>query len=361
MKDLLFFDTESGNGHISSMCSFGYILTDENFNIKEQGDIFMNPERKFEKRVLNEVLFYSKEHYQSFPNFKNYYNKIKSLFQDDTIVFGHAIVNDVKALNQACERYELPYIDFNFYASDKIYKEFTGDQSRNEISLDKISQRLKLERQNDKHTSLQDAKLVMLQIKKICDELKMDIYNIIELTEFCKGENVGGKYNVEKKPIIFGEKNNLVRGNNHKLFINCLKETDIEDNKKSKYNHKIVSMSSNFEYNNFKKMIAIVRLLAKKGGYYTGKGSDADYYVIYGNDSEDKKLKFVKNEMEKRKVILIKLEDFLSDIEFNESNVDEIYNEFINNRKRIRKKKNKTIQNQDKCTITLGELLSQKN
>ena len=70
MKDLLFFDTESGNGHISSMCSFGYILTDENFNIKEHGDIFMNPEKKFEKRVLNEVLFYSKEHYQSFPNFK---------------------------------------------------------------------------------------------------------------------------------------------------------------------------------------------------------------------------------------------------------------------------------------------------
>lgn len=38
----LFFDIECSEG--KSMCSFGYVLTDEKFRILEKDDILMNPE-----------------------------------------------------------------------------------------------------------------------------------------------------------------------------------------------------------------------------------------------------------------------------------------------------------------------------
>ena len=41
----LFFDIECSNCHggIGKMCEFGYVLTDENFNIISQDDIPMSP------------------------------------------------------------------------------------------------------------------------------------------------------------------------------------------------------------------------------------------------------------------------------------------------------------------------------
>ena len=41
----LFFDIECSEG--KSMCSFGYVLTDEKFRILEKDDILMNPEAIF--------------------------------------------------------------------------------------------------------------------------------------------------------------------------------------------------------------------------------------------------------------------------------------------------------------------------
>ena len=45
---ILSFDIESCNGNSkeASLCSFGYCLTDENFNILEQKDIIVNPASK---------------------------------------------------------------------------------------------------------------------------------------------------------------------------------------------------------------------------------------------------------------------------------------------------------------------------
>ena len=43
--DYLFFDIEASEGR--SMCSFGYVLTDENFNVLEKEDILINPEARF--------------------------------------------------------------------------------------------------------------------------------------------------------------------------------------------------------------------------------------------------------------------------------------------------------------------------
>ena len=43
--DYLFFDIECSEG--KSICSFGYVLTDEFFCIKEKKDILINPQSYF--------------------------------------------------------------------------------------------------------------------------------------------------------------------------------------------------------------------------------------------------------------------------------------------------------------------------
>ena len=72
MSKLLFFDTERANNYDNSMCSFGYVLTDEHFNVIEEDDIFMNPGGCWDSRILRDILFFPKEHYISFPKFKFY-------------------------------------------------------------------------------------------------------------------------------------------------------------------------------------------------------------------------------------------------------------------------------------------------
>ena len=43
--DYLFFDIEASEG--KSICSFGYVLTDDELNIKEKNDILINPKSVF--------------------------------------------------------------------------------------------------------------------------------------------------------------------------------------------------------------------------------------------------------------------------------------------------------------------------
>lgn len=356
MCKVLFFDTESGNSHTASMCSFGYVLTDEKFNIIEQDDIFMNPNKKWEKRVLEDVLFFPKEHYESFPQFNVHYERIKKLFGEDVIVFGHAIANDVMALNHACERYNLPYIDFKYYISDHIYKEFAGDKNKNDISLDRISEKMGLERQNERHTSLQDATIVMKQVERMCELLEMSIIDIISVVDYCNGENKDGKWINERKPISFQTKHNLLKGHNNRIFTNYLETVEIEHNKKSKYNNKIVSISSNFELFNFKEMMLIVKLLGKNGGYYNRKASLSDYYIVCDSEIQDNKIKYVEEAIENgKKIKKIKLEEFLLEIGYNSEDVENNYSDYMKHKSKTKKKRH------DKSSFTFGDLLKEKN
>lgn len=357
MCKLLFFDTESGNSYTASMCSFGYVLTDDKFNIIEQDDIFMNPKRKWENRVLRDVLFYPKEHYTSFPQFDKHYERIKQLFSDDVIVFGHAIANDVIALNEACERYELPFIDFKYYISDYMYKEFVGEKNKNDISLDRISEQMGLERQNEKHTSLQDATLVMKQVQRMCELLEMSIMDIINVVDYCNGENKGGRWINERKSISNHKQHNLLKGNNNRLFTEYLETIEVVHSKKSKYNNKTVSIASCFEINNFKEMLLIAKLIGQKGGYYIRKASLSDIYITSDGEIKDNKLKYVDEAIANgKKIQKISIDEFFNDIGFKAEDVEDNYLEFIDTKKRPKRKQTA----KDKSKTTLGELLGDK-
>ena len=111
----LFFDIECASvfKDKAKICVFGYCLTDEKFNIIEKQDLLINPQGGFHltdrKGQRGLVLPYKYEDFKKYPTFLDKKEQIYSLLQDkDTLVFGHAVQNDVKYLNLESHRFSLP-------------------------------------------------------------------------------------------------------------------------------------------------------------------------------------------------------------------------------------------------------------
>ena len=105
----LFFDIECCDG--KNICEFGYVITDNKFNILEKKDIIINPENKFNLTGRSNSkdlhLCYPESIYYKSNKFPYFYEKIKKLIEyPDQLIVGHAISNDAKYLKIACQRYK---------------------------------------------------------------------------------------------------------------------------------------------------------------------------------------------------------------------------------------------------------------
>ena len=107
----VFFDIECSNGGIGAICSFGYVITDERFNVIIQRDIIMNPPGKFKLTGREDrpdiILAYPEAVFRKSPKFYYYYDEIVDvLTADNQIVIGHSVSNDATFLNKSCNRYK---------------------------------------------------------------------------------------------------------------------------------------------------------------------------------------------------------------------------------------------------------------
>ena len=120
----LFFDIECCNGW--NVCSFGYVVTNELFEIIEKDDIVMNPEAKFNVGRRDIELAYSEREFFLKP-FPEFYDRIKQLLElPHQKIFGHSVDNDARYIRNVCERYDMPYINFRFYDTQVMYKDFAN-------------------------------------------------------------------------------------------------------------------------------------------------------------------------------------------------------------------------------------------
>ena len=81
MMKYLFFDLEyaSQKGGTSKICEFGYVVTDENFNILEKDNLIINPNiyrYEWDYRVLRKILTRRMKEYEESLTFDKYYEKI---------------------------------------------------------------------------------------------------------------------------------------------------------------------------------------------------------------------------------------------------------------------------------------------
>ncbi|MDE6201836.1 MAG: hypothetical protein K2M47_08210 [Clostridiales bacterium] len=172
----LFFDIECAccykHGH-GVVCEFGYVLTDDELNIIDRATLLVAPEAKFHPYVIKKLLAFTKKEYNAAPNFKERYDQIRALLVDkDTVVIGHTTGTDANYLNYAAKRYNLPFINFEYFDVKKIHKYQTN--AKDYVSLENMLIELNLEFDGRLHKSEDDAYLTMLVFKELCKMAKTD-------------------------------------------------------------------------------------------------------------------------------------------------------------------------------------------
>lgn len=170
----LFFDIECSvvSKTAAKICAFGYCLTDEKFNILEKEDILINPQGGFHltdrKGTQGLVLPYKYADFKNYPTFPQQAERIYGLLQDkDTLVIGHATMNDVKYLNLESKRFNLPSFDFAFADTQFLYMNRIGDFSR-QFGLGVIAEELKVD--FVAHRAVDDAYATMKIAEALCKE-----------------------------------------------------------------------------------------------------------------------------------------------------------------------------------------------
>jgi DNA polymerase III epsilon subunit-like protein len=188
----LFFDIECAGvfKNVAKICAFGYCLTDENFCILEKEDLLINPKGNFHltdrKGEHGIVLPYQYDEFKKYPTFPEYADKIYTLLQDkDTLVLGHAVMNDVKYLNLESNRFHLPSFAFSFADTQFVYMTKTGDFSK-QLGLGAIAQALGVE--FTPHRAVDDAYATMRIARAMCEEEKLSLPSLLEKYQITMGK-----------------------------------------------------------------------------------------------------------------------------------------------------------------------------
>ena len=326
----LFFDIECASVHGGSkMCSFGYVLADENLNVIDSNDIMINPKSEWDWYTLEHILAHTKEYYESFPSFDKQYDVIKGLFSEDVIAFGHGVTNDVRFINNDCKRYNLPYIDFDFYDCADIYKEF--ENSKQVKSLAKVSNEIGEHTQGEKHESKEDAILTYEYTKEMCERMNTSLKELLGLVPNCKGRNKNGMCsyrNINKKE----KKNNRNPGRLYECFIeNVMPNKELED---KFLEGKKIAISCNYEKKHFKQMLLIIQLITNLGGEYVLDASECNVFVSSNDVRKSGMLEYCERELEVDKLIdegrdieKLNIYELLGIINYDEEEVENNYRE----------------------------------
>lgn len=180
----LFFDIECSvvSKFAAKICAFGYCLTDEQFHILEKEDILINPQGGFHltdrKGTQGLVLPYEYSEFKKYPTFLEKADKIYALLEDkDTLVAGHATMNDVKYLNFESKRFKLPSFAFSFADTQFVYMNRVGEFSR-QFGLGAIAQELGVE--FTAHRAVDDAYATMRVAEAMCKAENCSFSALIE-------------------------------------------------------------------------------------------------------------------------------------------------------------------------------------
>ena len=196
----LFFDIECSNCFqgIGKMCEFGYVLTDESFNVIRQEEIPMSPGKgkgnrfhlKGRKHQKDLELAYDYSYYFEQPEFPHFYKKIRGLVEDpDTICFAYSMDNDIPHLYNSCKRYGLKPFNYVCYDVQKLvgrYYEIQEQMSLKNACL-KIVGRNSLVKLQE-HLSRDDAMMEMMIFEALCMFNKKKPSELLAESDFCKLE-----------------------------------------------------------------------------------------------------------------------------------------------------------------------------
>ena len=289
----LFFDIECAGvfKNVAKICAFGYCLTDEKFNILEKEDLLINPKGGFHltdrKGEQGLVLPYKYEEFKKYPDFLERKDKIYALLEDeDTLVVGHATMNDVKYLNFESKRFQLPSFRFRFADTQFLYMNTIGVFSR-QFGLGTIAQELGV--QFTPHRAVDDAYATMKIAEALCHAEGATLPELLKKYEVQTGciedyEITQSTSAAHQKYLDEAARKKELRETNRKLFRSAVDKEKKKRNKEGKLFGKSVCFSHPFEVE-IERSIPLVKASLATGLYITGKAEECDFYVAFSGET----------------------------------------------------------------------------
>ena len=284
LMKFLAFDIEAANGYmLSSICSVGVVIADEQFNVLSRENIWINPKTKYNlngtRANVGIDLHLDKALLSASPDFAKVYPRLKSLLTDPQyVVFGHAVDSDVRMLNKACERYRLPSIDFEFVCSQLLYRLYKGEKEIK--ALHKIADELGVTFQQ--HKSEEDAYVSMLTMKYLVESSGLTVDELLDKYRVRKGVN---KNFVLTRPVtLAGQVSNKKLT---QVAIERIKEYNLTVQKTgSKYRNVAFCLARSLELSDGEQLYAVLNKIIQNGGRYTAKLIKGNVYVKSDNPIE---------------------------------------------------------------------------
>ena len=182
----LFLDIEGANcyNYVSKMCTFGYVITDNTFEIKTKIDVVMNPQSPFDKHIIKSKMnAYPLSKYNICPPFPYFYKSMKNILEaKDQLIFGWSIENDVKYIYDACNRYHLKQIQYEYFDIQKLIMKLENSQTV--ASLESIAEKYQIPKMTS-HKSDDDAYLTMKIAKEVCKQQNISLSELYLLNKDC--------------------------------------------------------------------------------------------------------------------------------------------------------------------------------
>lgn len=189
----VFIDTEGGVDQESGLKTFGIVVMDGNFNVKRSGrDVYIDINTDGSKREESEI--------KAERQFNRMYWILREyLTEKDTYVLGFDVINDVKNLNEACERNKTKPLTFNFFDVQLLYMHVF--KLNKKPKLEACVRYLHIDGKFRFHTSKSDAMATARVMQKLCEKNGKTIAQFIEShPEFTgRAEGYMAKFNIPEQ------------------------------------------------------------------------------------------------------------------------------------------------------------------
>ncbi|MDD6902259.1 MAG: hypothetical protein PUI94_00055 [Eubacteriales bacterium] len=300
----LIIDTESctGKSDDGSLCSFGYAIADENFNIIERNDLLINPlPKRFavgDKKNLKRtgVMFaYGIDEFRRAPTFKDRYADIKRLFEG-RLVLGFAMANDVKYLNDACDKYSLPRIEYEYMDVQFVYKLLNPDA--NSIGLKTLAEKYGIKYLE--HRSDEDAVVSLSVLIGVLEENKVNYCDFIKNYEVVYGVNTSkGHHQPYSVSEFKGEKGLSI---SHRL--KNLVYSDYLSKLPKRRKGEVYCFAYSVERNDVDMLRTLINAVYRSGNSYNRDGDVCTVYVTKTSNDEDERLSAIKQTSKRLKRVI---------------------------------------------------------
>lgn len=199
----LFLDVEIANSFDShgKIYSLGYVIADEYFNIKGcEKDILINPNvEKWDWYVIKNILAYKREEVENKKKFNSHYKSIKTLLENENnIVCGFNIKEDVGYILDECERYKLEPIQIKFFDVQKLEAKVSGTMNK-KLHIAYMAWCHKIP--GKIHRSDLDARLTLEIAKAICNKTHKSILKFMLEDETLSGRTEDFKYGFNNEKL----------------------------------------------------------------------------------------------------------------------------------------------------------------